>query len=88
MTIDNKIDCSVSTPRGITAIKCCKDCTERHPLCHSHCENYITERVLLDRYKDDVRRENQVDAYNKQRTAKIKTFYAKKSRNHHRMFHR
>lgn len=25
-------------------IKCCRDCKERHHLCHSECERYIAEK--------------------------------------------
>ena len=26
-------------------IKCCKDCEERHLMCHSECERYNTEKA-------------------------------------------
>ena len=26
----------------------CKDCTDRHPLCHSDCERYISYKSTLD----------------------------------------
>lgn len=34
-------------------IKCCKDCEERHPLCHSECERYNAEKAeQAERMKD------------------------------------
>ena len=28
-------------------IKCCKDCQDRHPKCHSECEKYNAQREQL-----------------------------------------
>lgn len=25
-------------------VTCCKDCTDRHPKCHSDCERYLAQR--------------------------------------------
>lgn len=76
MTTDNKT--TSVRPRGITGITCCKDCTRRHPSCHSHCDNYITERALLDKYKADTRRENQAEIYNKIVSMRMRDYYSKK----------
>lgn len=31
-------------------IRCCYKCDKRHKNCHSHCEDYLTERKALDEY--------------------------------------
>lgn len=33
----------------------CKNCSERHTLCHSHCEKYLKFRAELDK-ANEVRR--------------------------------
>lgn len=33
------------------AVYACKDCTERHPNCHSHCDKYIIEKAFHDAMK-------------------------------------
>lgn len=35
----------------------CKDCTMRHPLCHSECEDYILYRDKIDKVRKS-RQEN------------------------------
>ena len=37
---------------GIT--ECCKDCKERHPACHSHCEKYLSARKEYDKRKEMI----------------------------------
>ena len=34
----------------------CYNCEERHDLCHSHCEKYLSYRKELDGYNEVVRR--------------------------------
>ena len=39
-------------------ITCCHDCVDRHEKCHSHCETYITNKILkiLVEAQDDKKR--------------------------------
>ena len=32
-------------------IKCCKDCPEKHPGCHSTCPDYIIEKAFYEEKK-------------------------------------
>lgn len=36
-------------------INCCKDCQERHDLCHASCEKYIKARKELDEFNEQER---------------------------------
>lgn len=33
----------------------CRDCTERYPGCHDHCENYIEARKKWDEQKQQIK---------------------------------
>lgn len=41
-------------------IECCKDCADRHPACHSHCEKYQTEKAERDETLAEKQREHNV----------------------------
>lgn len=32
-------------------VTCCKDCEERHPACHDHCEKYIRQKAEIAEIK-------------------------------------
>lgn len=36
-------------------IKCCKDCNDRYPGCHSHCARYINEKAEDEAQKEQQR---------------------------------
>lgn len=36
------------------SIKCCKDCKERHPHCHTSCPRYLEEKIEHERQKERV----------------------------------
>lgn len=36
-------------------IKCCKDCNDRYPGCHSHCVRYINEKAEDEAQKEQQR---------------------------------
>lgn len=36
-------------------IKCCKDCGDRYPGCHSHCDRYIGEKAENEAQKEQER---------------------------------
>ena len=38
-------------------IDCCRDCPDRHPCCHGHCEKYIRERAEYDATMAEKRKE-------------------------------
>ena len=44
-----------------SSIKCCKDCTERHELCHSHCEKYKSEKAEWEIQKAEMRKKQEVE---------------------------
>lgn len=60
----------------------CKDCTERHVSCHSHCGKYLTWRADVDKERELVYKAKSIEgAANKRRNdaiAKIRKQYAKK----------
>lgn len=35
-------------------IKCCKDCKERHPHCHTSCPRYLEEKIEHERQRERV----------------------------------
>lgn len=37
-------------------MKCCINCTERKPGCHSECEIYISEKAKFDERKEKILR--------------------------------
>lgn len=43
----------------------CKDCPERHSLCHSHCEKYLSFRKALDEWnkQEQLRKALEYDEY-------------------------
>ncbi len=41
-------------------IRCCYKCTERHDLCHSTCERYLTEKAENDAKKKQRYDEKQI----------------------------
>lgn len=75
-------------PQGITSIRCCKDCTKRHASCHSHCEDYITEKALLAKYNEDRKREKAVDLYCQTVTMRIREYYSRKPPRYRHLHHR
>lgn len=38
----------------------CKDCKERHDLCHSHCEKYLKWKKQHDEAKEALRRDKAI----------------------------
>ena len=48
---------------------CGKDCQERKPGCHDHCEKYKAWHEELERAKAYVRKENHVETNEKARAA-------------------
>lgn len=32
----------------------CKDCSDRQPACHDHCEKYKAEKDRINKYKADI----------------------------------
>ncbi len=64
--------------RGLTSIQCCKNCTKRHRLCHSNCEDYLSEKTLYEQYKKDMLKAKEIDAYIKQINLQMDKFYAMK----------
>ena len=36
------------------SIKCCKDCKDRHPHCHTSCPRYLEEKIEHERQKERV----------------------------------
>ena len=46
-------------------IKCCKDCTERYPACHDHCQQYRAEKKknddIVDKYRKQMSGQRQLD---------------------------
>ena len=53
-------------------IKCCQNCTERYPLCHSECKIYIGEKAKADERKQaliDLRGEHNNYLISKRRRA-------------------
>lgn len=40
----------------MSAIKCCKDCTDRHVGCHSTCKRYIDEKAAYEEKQVEVRK--------------------------------
>jgi hypothetical protein len=53
----------------------CKDCQERHRLCHSHCDKYQAYRQALDEWnkltQDEKRKYGSLNEYEAQRNIKI-----------------
>lgn len=43
------------------AIKCCKDCTKRHPRCHDACNQYQTEKAKYNEEQAEIRRRKEED---------------------------
>lgn len=43
-------------------ITVCKDCPDRHPACHDHCEKYIQAKKDLQERKDMILKAMQKDA--------------------------
>lgn len=41
-------------------ITCCKDCQERYPACHGHCEKYIQQRAEYDAAKAEYMKQVKV----------------------------
>ena len=41
-------------------ISCCRDCPDRHPCCHGHCEKYIQERAEYDETMAQKRKETDI----------------------------
>lgn len=39
----------------------CKDCEERHPACHDHCEKYLTAKLEFEKNKEIVRKAKKTD---------------------------
>ena len=37
-------------------IKCCRNCKERHPMCHSDCLKYIKEKKALEEEKERIKK--------------------------------
>ena len=42
-------------------IECCKDCPDRHPGCHGHCERYKKERAEYDETMSAKRHEADIE---------------------------
>lgn len=38
----------------MSAVKCCKDCTDRYVGCHSVCEKYLSEKKICDEEREAV----------------------------------
>lgn len=45
----------------MSRIKCCKDCTKRHVGCHSECQDYITEKRMLEEELQRVAKQRDLD---------------------------
>lgn len=41
----------------------CKDCAERYPGCHDHCEKYQEDKALHDKRRHDAFVKKQADMY-------------------------
>ena len=44
------------------AIKCCHGCVppKRHPACHGHCPEYLSEKEQDDKEKAEVRKQKEI----------------------------
>ncbi len=49
----------------------CKDCENRHPSCHSHCEEYKAFRAEIDREREERRYDSEIKAYNHDTRARL-----------------
>lgn len=59
------------------AIFTCKDCSDRHPGCHDHCEKYQNEKVAYEKRKADIRNEREALNYTKMLIYKRQNFVSK-----------
>ena len=41
-------------------IKCCKDCDDRHPNCHSTCERYLAEKKEHERQREVAQKQRNI----------------------------
>lgn len=39
----------------------CKDCEERYPACHDHCEKYLTAKSEFEKSREIVRKAKKTD---------------------------
>lgn len=58
--------------RRLDMISCCKDCEERHPLCHSECERYITEKAQRGKNEKEWRNGRIMYEYRFDKNTRIK----------------
>ena len=59
----------------------CKDCNERHPGCHGHCEKYIEDKAAHEKRKAALSVENSLNAYVRYGSAKQMDAKAKQRKN-------
>ena len=52
-------------------IRCCKDCKERHPICHSECERYMAEKAAYAKNTRTWNSERVMFEYDYDKTTKI-----------------
>lgn len=56
---------------------CTKDCPERYPGCHDHCDKYKTARAKYDERMAKERLDRHIDNYQNGMVRKIKDYKAK-----------
>lgn len=44
-------------------IRCCKDCSERVPHCHSFCAKYLAEKAEIEEAREQKQKERQIMDY-------------------------
>lgn len=58
----------------------CKDCTERHPCCHSECDTYKQQKELYSHRNDQRLKTRDADAVKKEMVTRSRDILAKKKR--------
>lgn len=59
-------------------IKCCLNCKKRHLNCHSKCDIYIKEKEIIEKEKEEARKEIKkvmdLECFNKEKKKRLKVF--------------
>lgn len=51
---------------GLSMFTCGRDCVDRKPGCHSHCEKYKRERAAYDKRKAELNKDREARRYTMQ----------------------